>query len=342
MQLWHWHGSLDAHLDRAGKLRGTRTHLRPDQLAGLEELLDRDSVAVESEEVPLAQRNLLGASSRIERFTPDELLARMSTAFDEVKMVVAAFSDAWDLEPRVRAASALLVETSELAARLGDVEPTGLEEDRRRLADLRDELQNDPLAVSLQDVERIEASLRSIRTDVDELAEFRSTIDEYLRRGVEVLGALMRAQQECETAHREVSVKIAAAAVPEPLALRPDVRAQLEHVTELAEAGEWSEAHRALDEWSARAAALLDEATRIGIENRAPIEERNRLRGLLDAYRAKALKRGLIEDRDLYCMFARAQDALYTAPTNLEDAAKLMRLCQQRLLGDHHEGGERS
>jgi hypothetical protein len=116
------------------------------------------------------------------------------------------------------------------------------------------------------------------------------------------------------------------------------VTAQLDQVAELAEVGAWREARRALSEWTARVTSLLDETKRIMAENRTPIGERNQLRGLLNAYRAKALKHDLAEDPELSSTFGRAQALLYTAPTDLEEAGKLVRLCQLRLHGDHLDG----
>jgi hypothetical protein len=121
--------------------------------------------------------------------------------------------------------------------------------------------------------------------------------------------------------------------------LGTDVTAQLDQLAELASAGAWREAHRGLADWTARATSLLDDSKRMAAENLAPIEERNQLRGLLDAYRAKAAKHGLAENRELARIFGRAQTTLYTAPTDLNHARELVLLCQARLLSHQHDGG---
>jgi hypothetical protein len=334
LQLWQWHGLLDTHLDRAAKLRGTRTHLRRDQLSGLEELLDGESIAVEIEEVPLARRDLLGPSLRVVHLNADGLLTHMSSAFDEVKVVVASFADAWGIEPRLRTVAKLVADGSDLAARLDEIEPPELDRDRCRLTSLAQALRTDPLSVSAGEVGRIETSLRKTRADLHDLAEFRSNVDEHLRRAVELLGALANEHRECRAAHHEVSIKIAKPALREPVALGADVTGQVEQAAELAKAGAWSEARRALADWTVQATALLDETKSITRENRAPIGERNQLRGLLDAYRAKAVKHGLAEDPELCRSFARAQNVLFTAPTDLQQARMLVRACQRLLLGD--------
>jgi hypothetical protein len=93
-------------------------------------------------------------------------------------------------------------------------------------------------------------------------------------------------------------------------------------------------AQHALDEWSARATAALDEMQACVAANRAPLEERNELRGRLDAYRAMAHARGLIEDPVACARYDEAHDALYTAPANLTDADALVRAYRE-VISDH-------
>ena len=92
-------------------------------------------------------------------------------------------------------------------------------------------------------------------------------------------------------------------------------------MAELSDQGEWREARAALEQWSVRAESLLDEARRIAAENRAPLETRGQLRGLLDSYQAKATRLGLIEDAELSAIYDEAHETLYTAPTDLAHAS---------------------
>ena len=80
-------------------------------------MLDGESIELSRSDVPLAERDLLGSSEITVRCTAEQLLERMSDAFDEVKTVVARFGDAWDaLTPRVNAAQTALDEVQSLAA----------------------------------------------------------------------------------------------------------------------------------------------------------------------------------------------------------------------------------
>jgi hypothetical protein len=81
--------------------------------------------------------------------------------------------------------------------------------------------------------------------------------------------------------------------------------------------GTWTAARAALDEYRSRldrAAAALAEASR---RYTAPLTERAELRGLADAYRAKAGAAGLAEDRDLDAQWVRLRDVLWQAPCDL-------------------------
>ena len=97
----------------------------------------------------------------------------------------------------------------------------------------------------------------------------------------------------------------------------PDLRPDLAALDALAAAGHWALISPRLADWSRRAreriAALRDAAAR----NTAMLATRNELRGRLDAYQAKAARRGLAEDPSLAALAERARAALYTAPCDL-------------------------
>jgi hypothetical protein len=101
----------------------------------------------------------------------------------------------------------------------------------------------------------------------------------------------------------------------------------------LARSGGWREAHRRLERWTSDTRALLADAEEALRANRAPIEARNQLRALLEAYQVKAARLGRIENSELERIFAEAQQALYTAPTDLALAAQLVRRYQELLNG---------
>ena len=87
---------------------------------------------------------------------------------------------------------------------------------------------------------------------------------------------------------------------------------------------QWDVAKRALADYAAklgRCAAALAEADQ---RYRAPLEERDDLRGLLGGYRARAAAKGLAEDAVLDDKYNAAKKELFTAPCDLEVARSLV------------------
>jgi hypothetical protein len=119
-------------------------------------------------------------------------------------------------------------------------------------------------------------------------------------------------------AERDVDGRFAGSAIA--VVSGPDLRPDLAALDALAAAGHWALISPRLADWSRRAreriAALRDAAAR----NTEMLASRNELRGRLDAYRAKAGRRGLGEDPELAPLAERARSALYTAPCELEAA----------------------
>jgi hypothetical protein len=137
---------------------------------------------------------------------------------------------------------------------------------------------------------------------------------------------------ELRAAREELLVKIALPGAPPPQP-RDDGERELSQITALAQRGAWSQARAELDAWKDRAAVRRDEAERLLRASRVPIEARNQLRALLDAYQVKAKRLGVVEDADVADAYTQAQAALYNAPTDLNGAAQLVRAYQEMVNG---------
>jgi hypothetical protein len=104
-------------------------------------------------------------------------------------------------------------------------------------------------------------------------------------------------------------------------ALRP----WLDRIRAQAASGGEEAAVAALAAWQRAADAALADARRVADANAAPLFRRNELRGLLDAYRAKAAASGGDEDGRLARLHDAAKEVLYTAPCPLDEAETLVR-----------------
>jgi hypothetical protein len=328
-ELWEWRGLLETFLERAEELR--RTPRRADRLKAL---LAGPSIELTRSPVPLAERDLLANPEIAVSCTADELLARMSRAFDEVKTVVARFGQAWEtLTPRLSEARTILDHVRALAVSLDESGRSDLAQAAGRLTELSSSLATDPLCVAPGELDRLIDSLQAIRRDLEATAALRRELDARLGDAHVQLGRLRALVEECRAAHDELLVKISVPSAPGALELPGDVNRQLDEVGMLARSGAWREARHRLDGWTDRTKTLLAEAERVLRANQAPIEARNQLRALLEAYQVKASRLGAIEDPQLEQIFARAHGALYTAPTDLAMAAQLVRRYQELLNG---------
>jgi hypothetical protein len=151
----------------------------------------------------------------------------------------------------------------------------------------------------------------------------------------ELLDRLSTIAREAQAAHEEAVRKIAEPLAPPVHPVPDEVEAELAHIADLARERAWREARRALEDWTGRTRTLIDDALRMRQANRAPLEARDQFRALLEAYQVKAKRLGLLEDPRLADIFDRAQSALYTAPTDLAVAARLVRSYQESLSGSH-------
>jgi hypothetical protein len=255
---------------------------------------------------------------------------------------VATTQFAWDqLVPRVAAARSAL---DEIAA-----EPRGLDAElapelarlRPKLDDLGRRLMADPVGADASEVDRIETEIRSLRDDLIGAVALRDELDTQLAHADAVHAEVRDATQRALDAHDEVILKIVEPAVPMPAPMPRDLADGLLRVRSLAESDQWCAARTELDALTERAETALQRARDDAARNRAPIDERNELRGRLSAYEAKADAYGLLEDRSVTAAYNAAYDELHTAPTDLAGAHELVRRYQRAVTGDPSEKGHR-
>jgi hypothetical protein len=200
------------------------------------------------------------------------------------------------LERRVDEANALAVELE--AALASDAKTLAAE--ITRIADAADLLERDLIK---------ETALRtSVSRDVAALA---ARVAELEQIAADVRETAQRCRDKIANPPRLAVPDIAALGPVPPPPDGPDLP------------GTWTAARAALDAYQARldqAAAALAEA---GRRYAAPLAERAELRGLAEAYRAKAAAAGLAEDPGLDTQFAAARAVLWRAPCDLVAARRL-------------------
>jgi hypothetical protein len=320
-ELWRERGLLDTLLQQADKARRRKDELHA--------LLNTRSIELSSDDVPLAERRLLEGPERTLRCSPRELMERMSRSFDDVKSALSQIGAAWDkLLPALERTRKLAAECQTLATDLGESDRSDLAAARNELDRLNAAVSSDPLSASANEVDRHAASLEAIRDELAAVAALKQDYAAQLARARGLLESLRRAIDDANAAYDEVVVKIATPTGvlrPRELAGGPS----LASCEAFAQRGAWREARRELGSFTKRATALLDDAEGALTANRAPLQSRNQLRALLDAYQVKAARLGVVEDPRVAAIYERSKTELYTAPTDVAAAGDLVRRYQQ-------------
>jgi hypothetical protein len=314
-RLWDGYRMLTELIATARALRDQRRFTDTDKAEYVDLVLGR-SITLSTTTVPLAQRGLLGAGQVSTTCTPAELLAAMEAAF---ATAVGVATRAGEVRQRLLPAAAEAAAALDTVRRLspGGANAT-LDEADRRLGDFTAALAADPLGCDEADLAAARTLIARADAERTSAAELREALTQRLadaRRLADELAEAVRAAAAAESAAVDRFPDGAIAAAPGP-DLRPDLAA----IEALAAAGHWSLISPRLHDWTQRArqrlAALRDAAAR----NTGLLAARNELRGRLDAYRAKALRRGLGENDDLTVLAESARTALYTAPCDLDAA----------------------
>jgi hypothetical protein len=325
--LFAWYASLAALLDKATAVRGTRSTLAAARVAELSDLLLGPSLALSEAAVPLAERELLARSSAMVRTTPDDLLVRMADEYRDVRDVVVQVEWAWsELLPRCRQARDRASAVAELLGQDELSERAELDGWTAELDELCRCLRTDPLSAGA-------APLTSIEDHLSRLMREREVLDDLRRRWLEVdaaararLGELERLDAGTTAHHREIAKKVICAR-PAPAAL-DELAQQLAQIERGAQDGRWAVVSSELAGWHQ---AVDDTTTRLvdgAVADRASLDARRQLRGLVDAYLGKARSLGCLEDARVGELLADLQEELYAAPTDVEHATELVHQLQ--------------
>jgi hypothetical protein len=330
--MWVLLARFTALLDQAAELRGTRARLNPSQEQQLETLLTGQSIELERAEIPLPVRSATGGREASTRCTPDELVRAISDAFERVKSVIFGIGTVWDtMIPRLRAAQTAVSGAANETRALGDEPDAALQNLETRVEQLGDVIALDPLAADPSALDEIEGEVAGLRVEIGAASALREEVTARMDAARVLLAELVDAGTTAAEAHREVTEKIVSPPVPTPTPVGRDIEAEYDRIVTMTHDGKWRTAQPALDDWTTEATTTLEAVRACITATRAPLEERNELRGRLDAYHALAHARGLIEDPAASAQYDEAHDALYTAPTDLAGAAALVRAYREAI-----------
>jgi len=267
--------------------------------------------------VAISDRDLLDASRRLTRSTPDDVLREMTAAFDDVRATVAETAARWaEVLPRVDAARARSAALARQSIALDAREEVPPVDDLARLAAV------DPLAFDMDLLTEREERLEALATRLEAAARLRDGLVPLLEGARRDLAAAQAASRQA--AAEAVAVSAVVADDRPDLPTGGELTNALEPIAALAAAGAWADAADRLAAWQADLDTMRARVTASTSASRALLATRDELRGRLRAYEAKAEHLGRLEDRTVAAAKRRAAEALTRPPVDLAVAGALV------------------
>jgi hypothetical protein len=330
--LWQTFTAYGCVIDRVADIAQSRRP-SPRETAELAGLLTGRCVKTSQAAPPLARRDLADSGRR--DLTLAAAVSEMRRAFSEVTKVTAAAETVWtEVAGRLDPVESGLAQARPLLAGLDDDLAARVASIQADLERARTQLNGDPLTLWREGRADTSAAQR-LAGQLDALAPRIAELDRLRRESTGRITALGAATEAARTAredlvqsHRRVAARITdVPPLPPPIGDPPAGR-----LRSLAAAGRWSQLAaelRRCESALAQATSQTDSAERTVA---SLLGHRDELRGLLDAYKAKAARLGSAEDPDLTARYERAYGLLWTAPCDLTAAADAVTAYQRAIL----------
>ena len=335
--LWEIFNAYAVVVDKAAEL-----------IAGAGRLSDRELALVTTwltgASVELTRPKPLGRRGLTETGRSDLTLAaavqEMKRAFASVADVVAAAESVWNkTADGLGMIGAQLAAAKEQLADLSDDETTGaLAAAEGELGELRDRLNSDPLAlwqggrVDTTRLEWLRAQAAAATVRAGSLARLRADARQRISAAQAAVATVTAAREGADAARSAAAAKIAQNYLPPPMPAAPDLDVRVATLGKLEAAGRWARLAAELDTIESEAAAATERYRDAERAAATLLDKRAELRGLLDAYQAKAARLGAAEDTELAMRYQQAHDLLWTAPCDLAVAAAAVTHYQQAIL----------
>lgn len=323
-------------IDRARKLRRELPSLFVSniQLQEIEHLLIGMSIDLPQIQIPLANRDLIGADRQMRSISLEELLDRMMVAFIIARDTFVAVETAWtELESKLIVTHRSLVELQQLA-RIQVTIPVSLVTAQANFDDVQLQIDRDPLGINLAFMRDITMLINNTRRELETLAQQRQQLQADFVTASQLLQQLRQLNQDSIAAYTESQSKIRHSLPifsPVPAEEIAELERWLARLVAKFESGIIPPVRVGLTNWLAKVRAYTTAAASALRANRLPLDTRQELRGRLDALTAKALAKRQAEDPVLADLTAQAREVLYTSPTDLNLAIDLVRKYEQGL-----------
>jgi len=299
-----------------------------DELFEIQQLIAGASVKIATK-TTYAQRGLLTPDEVTRAATPERILHAMVEAYGQAKAVVVKVSDALRrLNDQLDQSARAVKELGALADALGEPVPE-LRLVGAKLADLQTEIMSDPLTVADGFDAEILPTIAPVRRRLADIQAEHTRLDTDLASADALIVALEEALAQAKTAYGERVLKVTvdnADSLPSPFAdsVIDALKSWLGRLKQTLQQGKWRAVRIGFGNWQAQLDTRLADCQTVATENACLLNRRRELRGLLDSLKAKAVDTGLAEDQALAELYRRAYALLYSRPTPLATAEKLV------------------
>ena len=335
--LWETFSAYSAVIDRAAQILAQPGRLASARLEAVSGLLTGASVRLRRAPVPLGERDLTAGADV--RLTLGQTVAAMKRAFPPLAGEVTAAEEVWnEISDGLRVVADCLDQARRQSAQLADGElADGLAQAEASLLQLRERLNSDPLSlwrnnqVDTGQLDRLREQAAAAAARSATLARTIQQADQRIAQVSTAVAAARQAWQDATAARQRAATRILVMGL-DPL---PDIsgyQGRLGDLAAMKAAGRWTRLDSELDLLGKLAAAALRQCHEAEQAAAGLLGRRDELRGLLDAYRAKAGRLGAAEDAALDASYRHAHDLLWTAPCDLAAASAAVTGYQQAVL----------
>lgn len=336
--LWDKFSAYSAVLDRANEILTGPGRVHPARLAEVTDLIYGPSVVLASQVAPLGQRELTAGAQR--RLTLRTTVGEMKYEFPRVAATFTAAEAVWnEISDGLRQVGEALEGARRQLPGLGEAElASALALADADLQELRDLLNRDPFAfwrggqVDKARLDRLRTQAATVRARADELGKLRDNAERRIAEVTAIVSEARQAWQDAMAARGRVAPKIASPASQDPLPDVSGLAGALASLSALKAAGSWARLGSELDLLTKQASAAAKQCRDAEQAANGLLDQRDELRGRIEAYRAKAARLGAAENFDLDRGYQQAKATLWTAPCDLAAASAAVAAYQQAIL----------
>lgn len=287
--------------------------------------------------VPLEKRGLLTGAELTQTVSADRLLEAMATSFTEANQLIFKIKGAWaTLNGKVSKHEDDLKALQQEALGLGCSTPE-LNEAERALAAVRSAINGDPLSADGNFEAQVVPVIEACRTRLAQLKALKSQVVSQLAEAEQALAHLKTTHASSLQAVEERKVKLTIdhedqLTMPLDDKVIEQLATWLERLKTTVGDGKFQAASVGLVNWTAQVLNRTSSAASAFQANDALLRERRDMRGLIEALKVRASAEGMAEDATLAAMFAKVSQLLYSRPTPMTEARRLVKEYQDKVL----------